>query len=98
MTSQERLITQLTKKQFDFLKQNAPEQSYSFIKDFSSEDVYCISIPGQSTSLWQISPPSFKSLKHQLKDLMDVYLEFSYSLTRFFLLNKIVLDVIFKLQ
>ena len=84
MTSQERLITQFTKKQFDSLKQNAPEQSYSFIKDFNPEDVYCISIPGQSTSLWQISPPSFKNLKEQLKDLMDVYLEFSYSLTRFF--------------
>lgn len=87
MTSQERLITQFTKKQFDSLKQNAPEQSYSFIKDFNPEDVYCISIPGQSTSLWQISPPSFKNLKEQLQnitDLMDVYLEFSYSLTRFF--------------
>ncbi len=39
-------------------------------------------MPGNSTSLWELSPPSFNNLKQLLKNKEDLNLDFSYELTR----------------
>ena len=62
-----------------FLKQDA----YSFMEDFNEGDVYCVSISGNSTSLWEISPPSLQDLKQQLNSSDKMSLDFMYSITRF---------------
>jgi hypothetical protein len=47
------------------------------------DDVYCINIPGDSTSTWQISPPSLSSLKSELERQNDLKLSLVHTLTRF---------------
>ena len=54
-------------------------------RDFQAEDVYCMAVPGSSTSLWQISPPNINNLKQLLNDSTtdnEINAEFAYSLTR----------------
>ena len=81
MSSQQRLAQKFSKLDYEKLKASAPE-SYTFLKDYTPDDVYCIAIPGNSTSIWQISPPSFTNLKEQLNEPDPVELNFFYSLTR----------------
>lgn len=81
MSSQQRLAQKFSQKDFDTLK-NIDSGSYSFLKDYTPDDVFCISIPGNSTSIWLISPPSFENLKEQLKEPDPVELNFFYSITR----------------
>ena len=54
-----------------------------FLKEYSVDDIYCIEIPGESTSTWQISPPSLKQLKDDLNNRIDLKIDISYFLTRF---------------
>lgn len=82
MTSTQRLAMRYTKNMFDDFKKYAPEQAYTFLSDFTPDDVYCIAIPGNSTSTWQISPPSLVNLKDQLKDPEPMDVDFVYTLTR----------------
>jgi hypothetical protein len=61
------------------------KEAYSFIKDFTANDLYCISVPGSSTSIWQMSPPSIENLKELLSPngvSHVVSLDFMYTLTR----------------
>ncbi|CAF0761239.1 unnamed protein product, partial [Brachionus calyciflorus] len=81
MSSQQRNAQKYTKQDYEKLKLEIP-QAYTFLKDYSPEDIYCISIPGNSTSIWQISPPSFKNLKDQLNEPDPVELNFFYSINR----------------
>lgn len=82
MTSQQRLFQQFTENDFNNLKKASPEEAYGFFKDFKVEDIYCISIPGNSTSLWELSPPSFHNLKEQLKEKDSMKLDFIYEISR----------------
>lgn len=82
MTSQQRLAVKFSPENLVEFKKHAPDQAYSFMKDYSPDDIYCISIPGNSTSTWQISPPSISNLKKQLTDPEPVELDFVYALTR----------------
>lgn len=82
MQSQQRLFQQFTQNDFNQLKSHSPEAAYGFFKDYKVEDIYCISIPGSSTSLWELSPPSMRNLRNQLKDNDALQLDFIYELTR----------------
>ncbi len=82
MASQQRLFQQFTDEDFYQLKKASSEEASGFFKDFKIEDIYCISIPGSSTSLWQLSPPSMNNLKNQLKNHVPLQLDFIYELTR----------------
>ncbi len=82
MASQKRLFQQFTQEDFNRLKKASPEEAYGFFKDFKIEDIYCISIPGSSTSLWELSPPSMDNLKAQLQQHVPLQLDFIYELTR----------------
>ena len=66
---------------YDFVKKLF-QAAYPFIQDYTTEDIYCIEIPGNSTSTWQISPPSLTNLKNELKELSEIKLDFMYSVTR----------------
>lgn len=59
------------------------KDAYSFLEDFNPSDIYCVSISGNSTSLWEISPPSLYDLKQQLNSTDKMSLDFMYSITRF---------------
>ncbi len=56
--------------------------AFGFFKDYNAEDIYCLSVPGNSTSLWELSPPSFSNLKQQLNNKESLKLDFIYELTR----------------
>jgi piezo-type mechanosensitive ion channel component 1/2 len=80
-TSQQRLLTRFTKQNFDDLKKAAPE-AYNFLKDYTLDDIYCVDIPGNSTSTWQISPASLANMKLDLASEDEMKLYFLYSITR----------------
>ena len=82
MSSQQRLFRQFTKDDFKKLKEASPPAAKGFLNDFNIEDIYCISIPGNSTSLWEMSPPSLDNLSYQLEKNESLKLDFIYDLTR----------------
>jgi hypothetical protein len=83
MNSQQRLFQEFTEQDYVDLKKNAPDEAKGFFADFRIQDIYCISVPGASTSLWEMSPPSFDTLKYQLNNTaISLQLDFVYQITR----------------
>lgn len=83
MNSQQRLFQEFTEQDYIELKKNSPEEAKGFFADFRVQDIYCISIPGASTSLWEMSPPSLNTLKDQLGNTsISLQLDFIYQITR----------------
>ena len=81
MTSSQ--MERFTDKNFADLQKNAPEDAYSFLKDYTVDDIYCVSIPGNSTSIWQVSPPSLANIQAQLQNpSTKVSIDFTYSVSR----------------
>lgn len=79
-----RQIQQIDDDQYDQLKSGFPSFiSQTFLGDYKANDVRIIHLFNQSSSIWNISPPSKKNLLTKVyKSGENITLKSSYSLTR----------------
>lgn len=54
----------------------------SFLQNYRQEDIVIVTINGNSTGTWDISPPSRQELINGLEDNKILYISFKYSITR----------------
>ncbi|XP_072013632.1 piezo-type mechanosensitive ion channel component 2-like isoform X2 [Amphiura filiformis] len=83
MSAQEQNLQALTKSEYSRLKNKfLTDESRSFFAGYKAEDIYKVTIPGESAVTWSISPPSREALMDDLLSDNDMNVKFRYSFTR----------------
>lgn len=92
LTAQEDSINRLTGSQYsnliDYFNRNANVSVTPAFRDLNKDDFRRITVPGNSTSLWVISPPAREQLVGQLEGLKGntnntAVLEFDWAISRY---------------
>ncbi|XP_031574449.1 piezo-type mechanosensitive ion channel component 2-like [Actinia tenebrosa] len=89
VSAQDQFLQQLNDSQIEKIKQRNPGKGYhkqqidSFLRDYRERGtVELVMITGNSSSIWQISPPSRDLMVHDLLGEKNVTMRFKYEFTR----------------